>query len=118
MFKIKGQSVSITRGDSAKITVDLKDEMTKETYTLKPEDELVFTVKKDYRDNAPVFQLESDGNGMFTILPSTTSALDFGRYDYDVQLTTSEGDVYTVIVSDFTITEEVTWSAPADDSSE
>lgn len=109
MFDIKYQTISLTRGDSATLTVELVKANGK-PYELQEGDELTLTVKKDANDAEAVIQL-SAVDGVFTFAPSATDGLAFGKYRYDIQLETEAGEVYTPIVSDFNLTEEVTWSA-------
>ena len=73
-------------------------------------DTLTLTVKRDANDSEAVLQLEAV-DGVFIFAPSATDGLAFGKYRYDIQLETAAGEVYTPIVSDFKLTEEVTWSA-------
>lgn len=109
MFYVSGTNISLTRGDSATLSVDLKTQ-DGEAYALDEGDTLVLTVKRSPNDEEIVLQLYADGEGVFTFLPSATEGLAFGNYRYDIQLTTSAGEVYTVIpVSGFTLLEEVTW---------
>ena len=111
MFSINGTNISLTRGDSATLSVDLTTQ-DGEAYELEAGDSLVLTVKRAATDESIVFQLTADSQGTFTFLPSTTESAKFGNYRYDIQLTTSAGEVYTVIpVSGFTLLEEVTWAA-------
>ena len=49
------------------------------------------------------------GSNQFHIEPEDTKFLSFGKYLYDVELTTASGDVYTVIVpTTFEVLKEVT----------
>ena len=116
MFNVSNTNISITRGDSATLCVELKDQ-TRQPYELQEGDELLLTVKVDANQSEHVLQLPADQAGTFTFLPESTAGLSFRTYKYDIQLTTSAGEVYTVIpVSAFTVMEEVTWSAPAGES--
>lgn len=113
MFKVTSTNVALTRGDSATLCANLMN-ADGSAYELQDGDTLVLTVKDDASISEHIFQLTADGEGVFTFLPSTTEGMAFGSYKYDIQLTTSDGDVYTVIpVSTFTVMEEVTWSASA-----
>lgn len=109
MFDIKYQTISLTRGDSAQLTVELaKADGT--PYELQPGDVLTLTAKRDANDSEAVLQLTAV-DGVFTFTPETTAGIPFGTYRYDVQLETAAGEVYTPIVSDFKLTEEVTWTS-------
>lgn len=112
MFHVSSTNVSITRGDNATLCVSLSK--LDAPYVLQDGDMLVLTVKDNPNDEEGLIQLVADDEGVFTFLPSSTNDIPFGNYKYDIQLTTSEGEVYTVIpVSTFTILEEVTWTANA-----
>lgn len=109
MFDIKYQTISLTRGDSARMTVELT-KADGSAYEMQPGDVLTLTVKKDANDAEAVIQL-SAVDCVFTFAPSATDGLAFGKYRYDIQLETEAGEVYTPIVSDFNLTEEITWDA-------
>lgn len=99
-------SIELTRGDSLDLHIDLKDE-DGEAYTLKEGDELTLTVKRSASSSEALITKHGQD---ISILPEDTSALEFGVYRYDVQLTTLDGRVCTVIKpSDFVVAEEVTW---------
>lgn len=108
MFKIlNGGEIQLTRGDTARITVAVTiDEG--QPYTLQEDDKLIFTVKKEYTDETALIEKEITGQNLFHIKPEDTKGLNFGRYKYDVQLKTADGDNYTVVADKvFTITNEV-----------
>ena len=110
MLKISSTGeISLTRGDSAWLTVDIVNDTTGEAYLMKPEDTLTLSLKKSVYDDEPVFQKAIKGSNMFKILPTDTANLGFLKYKYDVQLTTASGDVFTVIPDNtFHILPEVT----------
>ena len=102
MFFLNGTNIKLTRGDSATLAVSLQG------YDLQEGDTLTLSCKVDPSKTAYLFQLTATDDE-FTFLPSTTEELDFGAYRYDIQLTTANGEVYTVIpVSSFTVMEEIT----------
>ena len=109
MFSISNLGViSLTRGDTARITVNLMDDLD-ESYEIRPDEVLVLTVKKTVKDTTALISKEITGSNMFHIEPKDTAELNFGSYVYDVQLTTSEGDVCTVVPpTTFEILTEVT----------
>ena len=107
MFKVNGTNISLTRGDSATLHVDLTQGGA--PYEMQVGDVLTMTVKKDPNDAEAVLTLTADSDCTFHFAPEDTEGLAFGGYKYDIQLTTGE-DVYTPIVATFNITEEVTWS--------
>lgn len=101
------KSIHLTRGDTAVINLALK--MNGEPFILDENDVCVLTVKAIPVTETVLIQKQLV-DGKFTIEPSDTSNLKFGIYKYDVQLTTSEGVVSTVITpSNFVIEAEVTF---------
>lgn len=109
MFTIFDNDISITRGDNATLHVTMTT-LDGEPYQLTQEDTLVLTVKKKTKDVTALIHLVADENGTFSIEPDDTNFLKFGSYKYDIQLTTSDGKIYTIIPpSIFKVSEEVTW---------
>lgn len=108
MLYIEGTTIRMTRGDTVYLTVPLTS--TTEAYEMGSSDTLTLTVKKSERDAQHILQKVSTGNNQFHIEPADTASLAFGKYKYDVQLNTSDGDVYTVIPpSVFELLVEVTY---------
>lgn len=109
MLKIdKHNNIYLTRGDTAVITLAVQNAATGKPYEINELDRVVLTVKKSTISRAVVLQ-KALIDGHFIIRPADTAALDFGVYRYDVELTTADGDVYTVIPpAKFEIGEEVT----------
>lgn len=108
MFKITNNEIRITRGDSASFNVVLKTDEG-EAYMLPDGSIVTFTVKRDTGQPKYLIQKTNTDSTSFTISPEDTSALKYGEYVYDVQLTVG-GDVSTVVVpTPFIVTEEVTW---------
>ena len=108
MFTVSGNNISLTRGDSASLHVDLTQGDA--PYEPQAGDVLTLTVKDDPNDAEAILTLTADSDCTFHFAPSDTDGLAFGSYKYDIQLETGE-DVYTPIVATFSLTEEVTWSA-------
>lgn len=103
-------SIELTRGDTARLSVSIQNDLTGEDYTVSSTDTLRFTIKKTVNDPTPYVTKEVKGSTQFDIRPSDTRDLPYGKYVYDVELTTASGDVYTVIVpTAFKILKEVTW---------
>lgn len=103
-------TIRLTRGDTARLSVEIINEFTKQPYAVLPGDEMVLTVKKTVKEGAPRIQKKIIGSASFKIDPEDTENLAFGSYKYDVQLTTEDGDVYTVIgPATFEILTEVTY---------
>ena len=55
------------------------------------------SIKRSVRDKDPSVQKVVTGSSIFYIQPTDTNKLAFGKYLYDVQITTEAGDVYAVI---------------------
>ena len=109
MLKINGTTISLTRGDTARIELGITQGG--ETYDYSA-DTVLFTVKQSTMQPDYLIQ-KTVTDGVIYIAPADTETLAYGTYCYDVQLTTSGGDVCTVITpSKFVVEPEVTWSAP------
>lgn len=117
MLKISKTKISITRGDSAYIEIGINNPDGTE-YELQDGD----TVQAQVRTVANTGELLIDASiengklyiddGVITwyLTPEDTRDLNIGKYSYDVQLVTSNGDVFTFIEdSVFNVTNEVTW---------
>lgn len=95
MLYIEGTTIRMTRGDTVYLTVPLTSKT--EVYEMAQDDTLTLSVKKALRDTEYKFQKVSTGSNEFHIEPADTAELAFGKYLYDVQLNTVNGDVFTVI---------------------
>lgn len=103
-------TIRLTRGDTARISVYINNDINDTEYNISETDILTFTVKKSVSDKTPYISKTITGSNLFHIKPEDTTNLQFGNYKYDVQLTTESGDVYTVIgPNTFEIMKEVTW---------
>lgn len=103
MLKIFGNEISMTRGDTARLVLSLFDADGK-NYSLKEGDSAYFTVANP--DGAKIISKEIK-EGEVVIFPNDTGALDYGVYDYDIEVVLANGDVCTVIVSTFSVCKEV-----------
>ena len=109
MLYIDDKTIKLTRGDTARLTVPIINLANNGEYTMESGDILYFTVKKTAKDSDFLFQKSVTGSNSIHIRPEDTAVLSFGKYKYDVQLTTATGDVYTVIEpSTFEVMEEIT----------
>lgn len=109
MLYIDDKTIKLTRGDTARLTVPIINLANNGEYTMESGDILYFTVKKTAKDSDFLFQKSVTGSNSIHIRPEDTADLSFGKYKYDVQLTTATGDVYTVIEpSAFEVMEEIT----------
>lgn len=105
----KDNSIELTRGDTARLTIPITDDYDQE-YIMGENDTLTFTVKVSINDEEPVLQKVMKGDNKLHLKPEDTAGLDYGtKYIYDVELATADGDVYTVIEkTNFKVREEVT----------
>lgn len=102
-------TIRLTRGDTARFLVPILNSMNNDEYIMESGDILCFTVKKSAKDDEPLLQKVSKGSNVIHIKPEDTKSFSFGKYKYDVQLTTSSGDVYTIIEpAIFEVMEEIT----------
>lgn len=90
-------TIRLTRGDTAYLEIPIINDITEEEYTIAPDDTLVFSVKRTIKDPTVCFSKTVKGTNTIHIKPADTCQCEFGKYKYDVQLTTAAGDVYTVI---------------------
>lgn len=96
MLKVqKNGEIMLTRGDTARLNVNINNDS--QPYEISADDELKMTVKRNVRDEDIGFQKVVKGGTLIHIKPEDTAGLGFGKYVYDIQLTTAAGDVYTII---------------------
>ena len=91
MFKIRGDNIYHTRGDTGGFAIELRDENEEEI----SEYSAVMSVKRKLRDSEYLFQVPVQ-DGYCSIQPETTRDLPFGNYFYDIQVTMRDGTVQTV----------------------
>lgn len=105
MFRVSYNNIFITRGDTGVVEFSISG------YELKANDTVVLTVKNNINASETLVEKQLDKNTMqFVINPNDTKNLAYGTYTYDVQITTAQGEVYTVIVPhNFEVGGEVTW---------
>ena len=111
MFTVdKDNALHLTRGDTARLLLgSVVNLVTGKEYILSADDTVTFTVKKTVYDTTPAVQITVPGGAAIHIKPEDTKEMAFGNYLYDVQLTTADGDVYTVIPpTKFEVLKEVT----------
>lgn len=110
MLKISGNKISLTRGDSAYITLTINTD--NGVYVLNDGDE----VRVQVRDVPNTGDLIFEGNIeiindeiVWHIYPAQTTDLDVATYYWDAQLQTANGDIFTFIpASAFKLLDEVT----------
>ena len=102
--------IKLTRGDTARFSVGILNEISDSAYGISDNDQLTLTVKKKVKDEDALIQKTITGSTLFHIKPEDTSCLSFGKYVYDIQLTTTDGDVYTIVgPTTFELLAEVTY---------
>lgn len=102
-------TIRLTRGDTARLTVPIINLVDHSEYVMQAGDALYLTVKKRATDREFLFQKKVVGSNAIHIKPDDTSELSFGKYRYDIQITTAAGDVYTIVEpAVFEIMEEIT----------
>ena len=98
MFKVdKNFNITITKGDTGYLRLKAP------RYKIKEGDTVKFTV--GYVQGVGVqkekkFQIEGtkeEGIARIKIEPKHTQSMDIGKYHYDIEITTTEKDVFTVI---------------------
>lgn len=98
---LEDNDVYMRRGDTEGININFTDEVTENIVPLIAGDKVYLTVKKSYKDTEKAFQKVItefiDGEAIITIYPEDTKELEIGKYLYDVQFTSSEGYVKTII---------------------
>lgn len=115
MHKIKGTSITLTRGDTLIVQLNLK--RNGETFTPEQGDSIRFALKhntmksdrSDYKDQNPLINKTIPNETLtLTLVPSDTKTLAFGDYVYDIEITFEDGSVDTFIAeASFTIAPEV-----------
>ena len=104
--KRKYNKIMLTRGDSASILIEVVDTEGKK-YDIQPSDTIRFSIRQPGGNT--VIEKTASSDHYIVFAPADTSSLDVGIYQYDVQLTTGNGNVYTIIVPTiFELTDEVT----------
>ena len=106
MLSIKNNVITLTRGDTCVIRVDVSD-IGDNDYTMQESDELIFTLRKKVGSREVLIEKTLEEN-LLKLQPEDTLDLDFGDYVFDIVLKTFAGEVFTVIpASTFKIAVEV-----------
>lgn len=101
MFKVEDSFIYLTRGDTAYLEIELEDDE-----KFNAGDKIVLSIKRSLTNDAQyVLQKEVNVNNevesvTIKIEPEDTTNISYGLYYYDVQLTRSNGDVFTIITPD------------------
>lgn len=111
MLQVESDGViHLTRGDSAWFAVSIDNTISGEEYTLGDRDVLTLTIKRRAKDKEALVKKNITGTNIFHIEPEDTQGFRFGNHVYDVQLTTADDDVFTVIPpTTFEVLSEVTY---------
>ena len=108
-YSIKGDQITMTRGDSLLVTLSITDG--DDAYYPMPGDVIRFAMSKKYKSKAGYELLLNKpiptDTLILELLPEDTAELQYGTYNYDIQLTRYDGRVDTFISSTITLTEEV-----------
>ena len=109
MFKINGNKITLTRGDSFYAIVSLKDKVSGQTYTPQEGDVIKFGMKKSPFDAECLITKTLPNDTLLLYLsPADTASLQFGMYVYDIEITFANGDKDTFINNEpFTLAVEV-----------
>lgn len=96
------QPIAIVRGTTNSFSIAITDEDTGEPYELEAGEVLRFGIKRRPEDaeciiTKEITEADEDDSYPFTISPSDTLELDFGRYWYDVGL--QDGAAYYPIIA-------------------
>lgn len=110
MLQISGTSISMTRGDTAKIQIELS-QSDGTPYTPGAGDVIRFAVKRLYTDTRTLLKIDiptTESPIVLEIKPTDTKKLPYGTYKYDIQLTRADGTVDTFVDrASFVLTEEI-----------
>lgn len=103
MFKIRGDNIYHTRGDTGGFEIELTDENGEKIsgYTA------IMSVKKKLWDESYLFQTPVR-DGVCYIPPELTRGLPYGDYVYDIQVTTKDGAVQTIGPFEYHLMADVT----------
>jgi len=105
MQLIYGTNILLTRGDSFSKSFTVKNNG--EVYTPTAEDTIVFKLKKAYTDKNALITKTIDYETLKLELdPADTGTLAFGDYVYNIEITTADGGVHTIIVGVLRLMEE------------
>ena len=108
-LKINGTTISLTRGDTCKIGVDIFNP-DGSLYVPVQGDSVRFAMKKNYKSDTVIMEKDIPINTLLLrIEPEDTKSLPQpSEYVYDIQLTHANGEIDTFIAKAiFKITEEV-----------
>lgn len=107
-YSINGTTITLTRGDTFCAHIRIKNPDGTD-YIPVEGDTIRFAMKENYSDERALLLKDIPIDSMQLIIePEDTKPLRFGKYKYDIQITTKTGVVCTFIPkAQFIITEEV-----------
>lgn len=109
MINVNNNTISMTRGDTLILSLDLTKDG--EMFTPSANDYIRFAMSKRYKSEKKyelilVKQIPNDSL-VLQLDPEDTDELDYGTYNYDIEITYANGDVDTFILDQISITKEV-----------
>ena len=108
MLKIDGNTIYLTKGDTAYLDVGLVYADDK-PYVAHEGDTITLSLKRNILDSDYSLQKVVNAGETIVFNPDDTKDLTAGKYVYDVQLDTNASEVFTIIpTSDFYLQEGVT----------
>ena len=110
MYSIgRNNKITLTKGDSFYSVINVVSRIGRVPYEPQTGDVIRFAMKKNYDDAECLIEKTIPNSTLMLHLePNDTKTLDVGEYVYDIQLTTSDGDVDTFIaMAKLILTEEV-----------
>lgn len=108
MLSIKKNSISLTRGDNAIISINIYTPDGK-IYELQNGDKIIFCVREQLKHSpSSSYLLKKEFyNYEINIQPQDTNFLDYGQYLYDCSLILNNGEINTICNGTFTLTGEI-----------
>lgn len=105
MFEIKNGKITVTRGDTGIINLNLTHEGA--PYKFSEGDKVIFSVKKNLKDKNYVFRKESTNDTIF-IAHEDTEDMEPGNYFYDIEIRYNHFQVATIGPNKFIVKYDVT----------
>ena len=107
---IDGSEITLTRGDTFKTVITINNH-DGEVYQPQDGDVVRFALNKKYKkDNEEpplILKFLDNEDLLLELTPEDTKNLKYGDYVYDIEITLSNGEVYTFIIGTLRLTEEV-----------
>lgn len=100
MLKLFGNNITMTRGDTVRLALSLKN-ADGTPYELQEGDKVYFSIRTEE------MVISREVTDEVVIYPADTAELEYGTYDYDVEVVLANGDVNTVIVAKVEVMKEV-----------